>query len=101
WVPAPQEVGIFPTTFTVTDPLGATDTGSMYIVVSAPASQSPTTLTCDDESLFQTGIVDMGVDPISVAYSYQSFTVPEGTQAVQGTLEWFGGPSRDLDFTLL
>jgi subtilisin family serine protease len=101
WVPVPAEVGYFPTTFTVTDPLGATDTGAMTMVVSAPASKSPTASTCDEETFVQSGIVDAGIDPLSVAYSYQAFTVPPGTQSIEGVLTWFGGPSRDLDFTLL
>jgi hypothetical protein len=49
----------------------------------------------------QSGVVDMGIDPISVAYSYQTFTVEPYTQRLEGTLAWFGGPTRDLDFTLL
>ena len=51
--------------------------------------------------MVQSGIVGMGIDPVSASYSYQSFTIPPKTQRLTGTLFWFGGPTRDLDFTLL
>ena len=73
----------------------------MFLVVSNPGAAAPPPSPCSGQSFVQNGVVDQGIDPVSVSYSYQSFAVGRNTQSVVGTLSWFGGPTRDLDFTLL
>ena len=102
WTPQSGDVGIHPVTFNVTDPQGATNAQSMYVVVSAPGDAPPPPGPCNLATMpLLSGVVDQGVDPASVAYSYQPLHLVAGTQQLKATLSWFGGPSRDLDFTLL
>jgi len=95
-------MGFHPVTFMATDPDAASDSASVFLVVSAPGNAPPPPVACADQPpLVQNGVVDSGIGPISVSYSYQTFIVPDQTQGLSGTLLWFGGPTRDLDFTLL
>lgn len=101
WTPGAGQPGIHPVTFVGTDPGALADSESVYLVIAEPGQAPPPTTACDSEVQVQNGVVDQGIDPISVAYSYENFTVAPGTQRLEGTLSWFGGPTRDLDFTLL
>jgi subtilisin family serine protease len=102
WTPQESDIGIHAVTFSVSDPQGAIDSESMYVVVSGPGDAPPPPGPCNLADMPQlSGVVDSGIDPVSVAYSYQSFQLVGGTQQLRATLSWFGGPSRDLDFTML
>jgi hypothetical protein len=102
WTPQSSQVGIYPVTFRATDPGSLFDQASIYLVVSDRGAAAPPPVACTaGQSSTQYGVVDQGIDPISVSYSYQSFVVGRNTGSVTGTLLWFGGPTRDLDFTLL
>jgi subtilisin family serine protease len=101
WTPASGQTGIHPVTFFCTDPGARADSESVYLVISAPGEAPPPQGNCIGQHMVQSGIVGMGIDPVSASYSYQSFTIPPKTQRLTGTLFWFGGPTRDLDFTLL
>jgi len=102
WIPQNGQEGIHPVTFTATDPNTASDSESMFLVVSGPGNEPPPPTPCSPQPAFvQNGVVGSGIDPISVSYSYQTIVVGRNTQSLHGTLSWFGGPTRDLDFTLL
>jgi hypothetical protein len=101
WTPAEGQTNVFYVTFIGTDPGALADSESVYLVASEAGVSPPPPLACNSSQTVQEGIVDQGIDPISVAYSYQTITVLPNTQRLTGTLEWFGGPTRDLDFTLL
>lgn len=102
WTPQESDIGIHPVTFSVSDPHGASASESMYLVVSGPGDAPPPPGPCNLESMPQlAGVAEQGIDPISSSYSDQTFRLVEGTQQLVATLFWFGGPSRDLDFTLL
>jgi len=101
WTPQVAQVGLHPVTLRATDPGGLFAEQSVYLVVSDRGSAAPPPVPCNGQSFVQNGIVDSGIDPISVSYSYQSFVVGRNTQSAVGRLSWFGGSTRDLDFTLL
>ena len=101
WTPQSGQAGFYPVTFRATDPAAAVDSQSVFLVVSNRGAAAPPPSPCSGQSFTQNGIVNSGIDPITVSYSYQSFAVGRNTQSAVGTLSWFGGPSRDLDFTLL
>jgi subtilisin family serine protease len=100
WTPGPTQSGIHPVTFTVTDGSLA-DEETMHLVISNPGAALPPPTNCTPTSDVVTGIVGMGLDPGPKSYTYHSFEVPQYTQLLQGTLSWFLGPTRDLDFHLL
>jgi Subtilase family/Putative Ig domain/FlgD Ig-like domain len=101
WTPDVPAVGLHPVTFHATDPAGAHADQSMYLVISDRGAAAPPPLPCNGQSSMQNGTVDSGIDPVTVSYSYQPLVLGRNTESVTGTLSWFGGPSRDLDFTLL
>ena len=73
WTPQPGQSGLHPVTFRAADPQSAADTASVFLVVSDPGAAAPPPGPCNAQSFVQDGIVDSGIDPISVSYSYQSF----------------------------
>lgn len=102
WTPESGQVGIHQLTFRATDSGSLFDEESVFLVVSDRGAAAPPPQACTVGQTFtQYGVVNQGIDPISVSYSYQSFAVGRNVGSAVGRLSWFGGSTRDLDFTLL
>lgn len=101
WIPSLDQIGTRSFTFVATDPGSAHDEEGMLVTVSDAQLGPAPALPCEGSTSVITGVVDAGIDPISQGVSYHAFTVPIGTQRIEGTLNWALGPPIDLDFYLL
>lgn len=101
WTPAHNQPGFYPVTFTATDSHGAADSARVYLVASSREDLPPPVLQCNNQHTAIDGTIDQGIDEIgSDSYSYQTFTVPQGSQSLHAELSWLV-PARDIDFYLL
>ncbi len=101
WIPNDHQQGRHRMEFTATDANGASSTSAMYVSVRHPGYDPEPPSACTATASDYSGVVGAGTDPGEKDIQYRPFTIAQGTQRIEGTLTWFGGPVVDLDFYLI
>ena len=96
-----MQQGLHRFTFVATDAGGMSGETEMSIQVRHPGYDPEPPSECEVASTTHDGVVGPGTDPGEKDAQYVTIQVPSGTQRLEGTLVWFGGPAVDLDFYLL